>query len=107
MATSTSIPGAGDPPGSAGDFNTLAEDRLEGAEQIGLFIGNLTPRETRRLLEEGHWPCWREGRVYVASKRALLAHWRVMTAQLKPRPPPPGPKNQSKRRGYLGKWPAA
>ena len=90
-----------------GTFKTIAEDRLEGAEQIGRFIGNLTPRETRRLLEGGHWPCWREGRVYVASKSALLAHWRTMTAQLKPGQPRPGPKNKSTRRGYLGKWPAA
>ena len=56
----------------ADDFKTIADDRLEGAEAIGLFIGNLTPREARRLLEEGHYPHWREGRVYVASKAALL-----------------------------------
>lgn len=109
METATSpqaIRGA-EPAFDAANFKTIAEDRLEGAEQIGRFIGNLTPRETRRLLEGGHWPCWREGRVYVASKSALLAHWRAMTAQLRPGQPLPGPRNKSTRRGYLGKPPAA
>jgi hypothetical protein len=84
---------------------TIAEDRLEGAEAIGRFIDpNMTAREARRLLEDGHYPCWREGRVYVASKAALLSHWRAMTAQLKPgqpRPPRRPPTRKSFRRGYL------
>ena len=105
METATSPPslsGAEIP--EAGKFQTIAEDRLEGAEQIGQFIGNLTPRETRRLLEKGHWPCWREGRLYVASKAALFAHWRAMTAQLKPGQPQRAARqltNRSARRGYL------
>jgi hypothetical protein len=94
------ISGAEPAPAEAGKFESIAEDRLEGAEQIGRFIGNLTPRETRRLLEGGHWPCWREGRIYVASKAALRAHWRAMTAQLNPGQPQPVHKIKSARRGY-------
>ena len=60
----------------------------------------MTPREARRLLDQGHYPCWREGRVYVASKTALLAHWREKTAQLKGRVAGQ-PRNKSTRRGYL------
>jgi hypothetical protein len=68
---------------------TIAADRLVGAEAIGKFIDpRLTPRETRRLLEEGYYPCWREGRAYVASKAALLAHWQEMTTGTFSPPPP-------------------
>jgi hypothetical protein len=68
---------------------TIADDRLVGAVAIGKFIDpSMTPRETRRLLEEGFYPCWREGRVYVASKTALLAHWQRMTTDtFSPRAP--------------------
>ena len=87
---------------SPSSFATIAEDRLEGALAIGHFIDpNMTPREARRLLEEGHYPCWREGRVYVASKAALLRHWREKTAQLKGQTAAQ-PRNKSARRGYLG-----
>ena len=44
METATSpqaISGAEPAPAEAGNFKTIAEDRLEGAEQIGRFIGNL------------------------------------------------------------------
>lgn len=90
--------GAEKVPAEAGASRTIAEDRLEGAEAIGRFIDpDMTPRETRRLLEDGHYPCWREGRVYAASKAALLAHWRAMTAQIKPGHPQP--KHKVARRG--------
>jgi hypothetical protein len=63
------------------DAGTIAEDRLVGAEAIGRFIDpRMTPRVARRLLEAGLYPCWREGKVYVASRRALVAHWRRMTS---------------------------
>lgn len=90
--------------GGADALTTIAEDRLEGAEAIGRFIDpNLTLREVRRLLEQGHYPCWREGRVYVASKSAMLAHWRAMTApQTQVNQAHPLPRNKSVRRGYLG-----
>lgn len=88
-------------PDDPGGFATIAEDRLEGALAIGRFIDpNMTPREARRLLEQGHYPCWREGRVYVASKVAMLRHWRERTAQLKGQAADQ-PRNRSTRRGYL------
>jgi hypothetical protein len=63
------------------DPSVIAEDRLVGAEAIGRFIDpRMTPRVARRLLEAGLYPCWREGKAYVASKRALAAHWRRMTS---------------------------
>jgi hypothetical protein len=52
-------------------------------------------------LEHGIYPCWREGRVYVASKAALLRRWREMTAGSRPEQPAPR-KQKSARRGYLG-----
>jgi hypothetical protein len=86
MATTTSpqiINGAGSASADSACF-TIAEDRLEGALAIGRFIDpNMTPREARRLLDQGHYPCWREGRVYVASRAALLNHWREKTTQVK------------------------
>jgi hypothetical protein len=80
----------------AGD-NTfdIANDRLEGAEQIRDFIKPGMPMRTaRRLLEDGIWPCWREGRQYVASKAALRAHWQQMTRGFSPkkRPAPSTPE---------------
>ena len=108
METATSpqsANGAEPAPAEAANIKTIAEDRLEGAEAIGRFIDpSMTPREARRLLEDGHYPCWREGRVYVASKAALLRHWREKTAQLKPGQPQPAARhltNRSARRGYL------
>jgi hypothetical protein len=69
---------------------SLADDRLVGAEAIGRFIDpRLSPRETRRLLETGLYPAWREGRVYVASKTAIREHWEKMTRRFRP-PEPKG-----------------
>ncbi len=93
---------AGDHPASelVGNFATIAEDRLEGALAIGQFIDPcMTAREARRLLDQGHYPCWREGRVYVASKTALLLHWREKTAQIRGQSAAK-PKNKGVRRGY-------
>jgi hypothetical protein len=59
---------------------SLAEDRLVGVEQIGAFIDpSMSLWKVQRLLEDQIYPSWREGRVYVASKRALRAHWERMT----------------------------
>jgi hypothetical protein len=78
------------------DITCIAEDRLVGAENIGRFIDpTMTEREARRLLEQGHYPCWREGKVYVASKVAILAHWRQMTRSFSP--PAPTRKAASRR----------
>jgi hypothetical protein len=100
----TAVAALGDMPApGAGSITTIAEDRLEGAEAIGRFIDpTKTEREIRRLLVDGHYPCWREGRIYVASKSALLRHWCEKTAQVKPQPAARQLKNKSARRGYLG-----
>ena len=43
-------------------FETIDDDRLEGSEAIGRFINpNMPLRTVRRLLEDGYYPCWREG----------------------------------------------
>jgi hypothetical protein len=68
------------------DTLDIASDRLEGAEAIRDFIKpGMAMRTARRLLEDGIWPCWREGRLYVASKAALREHWRQKTRGFKPR----------------------
>ena len=84
--SSTAVaPGRGDVPAAeAGSLTSIAEDRLAGAEAIGRFIDpNMTLREIRRRLEAGHYSSWREGRLYVASKSALLADWREKAEQSK------------------------
>ena len=69
-------------------IETIEGDRLEGSAAIGRFINpNMSLRTVRRLLEDGYYPCWREGRQYVASKAALLAHWREMTGGFSPQQP--------------------
>jgi RNase H-fold protein (predicted Holliday junction resolvase) len=68
--------------------SSLAEDRLVGVEAIAEFIDpNLSLWKAQRLLEEGYYPHWREGKIYVASKAALLEHWIRMTRGFKPEPP--------------------
>jgi hypothetical protein len=53
---------------------TLADDRLVGAEAIAEFRGEQV-RRTRYLLERGDIPHGREGNLFVASKRVLREHW--------------------------------
>ena len=61
-------------------IESLAEDRLVGVEAIGQFIDpNMSLWKVQRLLEDEFYPSWKEGRVYVASKRALREHWERMT----------------------------
>ena len=58
----------------------IADDRLVGVEAIAQFIDPaLSLWKAQRLLEEGYYPHSKEGRVYVASKRALLERWRKVT----------------------------
>jgi RNase H-fold protein (predicted Holliday junction resolvase) len=68
--------------------HSFADDRLVGIEAIAEFIDpNLSLWKAQRLLEEGYYPHWREGKIYVASKAALLEHWIRMTRGFKPEPP--------------------
>jgi hypothetical protein len=68
--------------------HSFADDRLVGVEAIAKFIDpNLSLWKAQRLLEEGHYPSWREGRIYVASKTALCERWRQMTGAASPQPP--------------------
>jgi hypothetical protein len=52
---------------------TIADDRLVGAEAIAKFRGERV-RRTRYLIERGELPHGREGTLIVASKRALREH---------------------------------
>ena len=63
------------------DIETLdiASDRLNGAEAIAAFRGEPLHR-TRYLIRIGAIPVAREGERIVASKRALLEHWRKTTS---------------------------
>jgi hypothetical protein len=56
----------------------IADDRLDGAAQIGKFIGTNT-KNTFYLLERGLVPCGKIGPRWVASKSALTAHFRKVT----------------------------
>ena len=93
---------SGSAPADAGSPKTIADDRIEGAAAIGQFIDDtMTEREARTRLARGDYPHWREGRTFVASKAALLAHWRQKTTQTPPgQPEPAAPQNKSTRRGY-------
>ena len=68
--------------------SSLADDRLVGVAAIAAFIDpTLSHWKAQRLLEEGYYPHWREGKIYVASKAALREHWIRMTRGFKPQPP--------------------
>ena len=56
----------------------LADDRLVGVAAIAKFRSE-PRRRTQYLIDTGRLPHGREGRVIVASKRALLAHWAKLT----------------------------
>jgi hypothetical protein len=47
----------------------------------------MSPWKMQRLLATGHYPHWREGKIYVASKAALRARWIEMTRGFNPEPP--------------------
>jgi len=90
---------------TAGSIASIAADRVEGWAAIMAVIDpTWTLREGRRRIETGSYPVWREGRRVVASKAALLAHYRAKAAEAMA--PPTGerpPQNRSDARGYLGK----
>jgi hypothetical protein len=58
---------------------TPAQDRIEGARAIAAFMG-VTERQVRWRIDRGIIPHAREGERIVASKRALLEHWRKATS---------------------------
>ena len=59
------------------DFSP-AQDRLAGAEQIAAFLG-INVRQCRYRLDRGLIPHAKEGSLHVASRSALVAHWRKVT----------------------------
>jgi hypothetical protein len=81
---------------------SIADDRIEGwAKIVAEVCGqHTTIREGRQRLTNGGYPIWREGRRVVASRSALLAHWR-QKAQTAAKPgQPAAPQIKSTRRGY-------
>jgi hypothetical protein len=60
------------------ETDTIADDRLVGAEAIAKFRGD-SVRRTRYLIERGLLPVGREGDIIVASKRTLREHWQKLT----------------------------
>jgi hypothetical protein len=87
--------GAEPTPADAG--TTIADDRLEGTEAIRDFIDpGLSVRQVRRRLGAGVYPCWKEGHFFVASKAALLRHWREKTTQLNGQPAGPRSRRRSR-----------
>jgi len=56
----------------------IAADRLSGAKAIATFLG-ITPRRAVFLLERGFLPAGKEGRTWIASRRALREHYRRLT----------------------------
>ena len=61
------------------DDLTPAQDRLEGADAIAVYLG-ITARQVRWRIDRGLIPHAREGERIVASKRALRSHWRRATS---------------------------
>jgi hypothetical protein len=106
MDTTTPQTGGGIAADVGGSITSIADDRLRGAEAIGHVIApGQPPREVRRLLVRGGYPYWHEGRLIVASKAALLAHYRAKAGAALTAPPT-GERplqHRSDARGYLGK----
>jgi len=63
----------------AGLPESLAGDKLKGADRIAAFIDEPV-RRTFNLLEQGLLPAGKQGREWLASKRALLQHYRRVTS---------------------------
>ena len=53
---------------------SLANDLMKGAEEIGKFIGEST-RCTYYLLEKGELPAFKQGGVWRGRKTTFLAHY--------------------------------
>ncbi|MBO0766394.1 MAG: hypothetical protein J2P50_17640 [Hyphomicrobiaceae bacterium] len=60
-----------------GDFSP-AKDRIAGAKAIAAFLG-INERQCRYRLDRDLIPHAKEGSLHVASKAALVAHWRKVT----------------------------
>jgi hypothetical protein len=58
---------------------TPASDRIEGAKAIAAFYG-ITTRQARWRIDRNMIPHTREGERIVASKAALIEHWRKATS---------------------------
>jgi hypothetical protein len=56
------------------DGETLADDILRGAAQIGAFLG-LSPRQAFHFLQIGAVPATKEGNVWVSTKSRLRKHY--------------------------------
>lgn len=54
--------------------NAVADDKLKGVRRIARFIGE-TERVTYYLLEQAVIPAGKLGRSWIASKKALRAHF--------------------------------
>jgi hypothetical protein len=59
--------------------DSLAGDKLRNAQQIAAFIDEPV-RKTFNLLANGHLPARKVGRDWVASKAALVRHYRQTTS---------------------------
>ena len=57
---------------------TPAADKLRGVKKIAKFTGE-SDRRTLYLLEHGHLPGGKSGRIWIASKRVLSAHYARLT----------------------------
>jgi hypothetical protein len=57
---------------------SLADDLLRGVKVIAQFIGE-SERRTYYMAERGYLPVGKEGSIYVASRRALRAHYAKLT----------------------------
>jgi hypothetical protein len=56
----------------------IAADCLRGAAEIAAFLGT-TRRRAFYLMEFGQMPAGKEGRIWIASRRALEEHYRRLT----------------------------
>lgn len=61
---------------------TVGEDKLLGIREIAAFLGE-SQRRTSYLLEQRLIPAGKRGRVWIASRRALLAHHARTTGMTK------------------------
>jgi hypothetical protein len=57
---------------------TPADDLLRGVKKIAEFTGE-SDRRALYLLESGHLPGGKSGRIWIASKRVLSAHYARLT----------------------------
>lgn len=75
---------------SLDDDDTLRNDILRGAQQIGRFVGDENERQTYHALESGHYPAKKIGGVWFGSKRVLTEHFTTPSNT----PPPPDPNTE-------------